>query len=118
MQRVENMKLSTEEREQIMEVSRGITSRNLCSMGRRTFPSERECLHLSREDQKTNNLCLQGLRCNWSELQHQYQGLSLLTDTLPKKIRRTSLEMQLDELERFLALIEKHPVIIISDRMF
>ena len=57
----------------------------------------------------------QGLRTNWSELQHTYQKLSLLTDTLPKKMRREQVESQLDELERFVNLIEKHKVIVIAD---
>ena len=57
----------------------------------------------------------QGLRTNWSDLQHTYQKLSLLTDTLPKKMRREQVESQLDELERFVNLIEKHKVIVIAD---
>ena len=44
-----------------------------------------------------------------------YQKLSLLTDTLPKKMRREQVESQLDELERFVNLIEKHRVIIVAD---
>ena len=57
----------------------------------------------------------QGLRTNWSDLQHAYQKLSLLTDTLPKKMRREQVESQLDELERFVNLIEKHKVIVVAD---
>ena len=57
----------------------------------------------------------QGLRTNWSDLQHTYQKLSLLTDTLPKKMRREQVESQLDELERFVNLIESHSVIIVAD---
>ena len=44
-----------------------------------------------------------------------YQKLSLLTDTLPKKTRREQVEVQLDELERFVGLIERHKVIIVAD---
>ena len=57
----------------------------------------------------------QGLRTNWSDLQHTYQKLSLLTDTLPKKTRREQVEARLDELERFVGLIERHKVIIVAD---
>jgi hypothetical protein len=60
----------------------------------------------------------QGLRANWSDLHHQYQGLSLLTDTLPKKNRRERLESQMDEIEKFIDLIEKNPIIIISDNPY
>ena len=64
-------------------------------------------------------LCfLQGLRTNWSELHHVYQGLSLLTDTLPKKNRREKIEGQLDELEKFIELLEKHPIIVITDNPY
>ena len=63
-------------------------------------------------------IILQGLRTNWSELHHVYQGLSLLTDTLPKKNRRERIEGQLDELEKFIQLLEKHPVIIITDNPY
>ena len=55
---------------------------------------------------------------NWSELHHLYQGLSLLTDTLPKKLRREKIEAQLDEIEKFIDLIEKNPVIVISDNPY
>jgi len=47
-----------------------------------------------------------------------YQGLSLLTDTLPKKNRREKIESQLDELEKFIELLDKHPVIIITDNPY
>ena len=46
------------------------------------------------------------------------QGLSLLTDTLPKKNRREKIEVQLDEIEKFIDLIDKHPIIIISDNPY
>ncbi len=55
------------------------------------------------------------MRTNWSEAQHQYQRLSLLTDTLPKKLRREQLEATLDLLEKYVALIERHPVILVAD---
>jgi Calmodulin-binding len=42
----------------------------------------------------------------------------LLTDTLPKKNRRERLESRMDELEKFIDLIEKNPIIIISDNPY
>ena len=66
----------------------------------------------------TKYVLVQGLRTNWSELHHLYQGLSLLTDTLPKKLRREKIEAQLDEIEKFIDLIEKNPVIVISDNPY
>ena len=55
---------------------------------------------------------------NWSEYHYQYQRLSLLTDTLPKRLKREQLESQLDELEGFIAMMERNPVIIISDNPY
>ena len=60
----------------------------------------------------------QGLRTNWSDLHHSYQKLSLLTDTLPKKLRREQMEAQMDTIERFVALLEAHAVIIIADNPY
>ena len=42
----------------------------------------------------------------------------MLTDTLPKKNRREKIEVQLDEIEKFIDLIDKHPIIIISDNPY
>jgi len=71
-----------------------------------------EKMKLSNEERAA---ILKGLRANWSEAHHFYQGLSLLTDTLPKKIRRERAEARLDQLERFLDLVEKHAIIIVAD---
>lgn len=107
-ERLESMKLSEQERNTILEVNTVFVFKRSCKNG------------------GSRNLFLctkmfffsQGLRTNWSELHHQYQRLSLLTDTLPKKIRRGQIEGQLDELEKFVSLIDKHPVIVISDDPF
>jgi hypothetical protein len=54
------------------------------------------------------------LKTNWEELHHQYQGLSVVTDTAPKKARKESLEAQMKQLERDIETMEKHKVIYIS----
>ena len=79
---------------------------------RRREEARLEAMRLSDEERAG---ILEGLRANWSELHHAYQRLSLLTDTLPKKLRREQAEAQLDELERLIALVEKHTVILVSD---
>ncbi len=76
---------------------------------------ERERWERMRLSDQERGEILSGLRANWSEAQHQYQRLSLLTDTLPKKLRREQLEAQLDVLEKYVALIERHPVIVVAD---
>ncbi|KAJ6638845.1 Organic cation transporter protein [Pseudolycoriella hygida] len=51
---------------------------------------------------------LEGLKANWQELQTIYQGLSLVTDTIPKKQRKTALENNLRQLEKDILLLENH----------
>ncbi|XP_053351232.1 enkurin-like [Clarias gariepinus] len=57
---------------------------------------------------------LHGLKKNWDELQHQYQGLSLVIDTLPKKHRKLQLEAEMKQLEKDIELMERHKIIYIA----
>ncbi|XP_026692710.2 enkurin-like [Ciona intestinalis] len=57
---------------------------------------------------------INGLKKNWEELHHQYQGLSVVTDTAPKKNRKERMEAEMKQLERDIELIEKHRVIYIA----
>ncbi|KAG9340099.1 hypothetical protein JZ751_022022, partial [Albula glossodonta] len=54
---------------------------------------------------------LQGLKRNWEELHHQYQALSIVTDTGPKKYHKERLEQQMKQLEKDIDLIERHKTI-------
>lgn len=58
---------------------------------------------------------LDGLKTNWEHLHHEYQGLSVVTDTAPKKNRKERMEAEMKQLERDIELIEKHRVIYISN---
>ncbi|XP_064410351.1 enkurin isoform X2 [Latimeria chalumnae] len=58
---------------------------------------------------------LQGLKKNWDELHYQYQGLSVVIDTTPKKYRKERLEMEMKQLERDIGIIERHKVIYIAN---
>lgn len=58
---------------------------------------------------------ISGLKMNWEELHHQYQGLSVVTDTAPKKNRKERMEAEMKQLERDIELIEKHRVIYIAN---
>ncbi len=60
-------------------------------------------------------LYLQGLRGNWSLVNQTYQSLSLLTDTLYKRQRKARVESHLQQLEKFIQILEKHTVIYITD---
>lgn len=49
------------------------------------------------------------------ELQQQYQGLPILTDTIPKINRKSKMEADLKQLEKDIVLIERHPYIYVYD---
>ncbi len=57
----------------------------------------------------------QALKKNWDELHHQYQGLSVVTDTAPKKYRKERLEQEMKQLEKDIELIERHKTIYIAN---
>uniref|UniRef100_A0A8C3XWN5 Enkurin, TRPC channel interacting protein n=1 Tax=Chelydra serpentina TaxID=8475 RepID=A0A8C3XWN5_CHESE len=59
---------------------------------------------------------LQGLKKNWEEVHHEFQGLSVDIDTLPKKIRKERLESQMKQLEHDINIIEKHKIIYIANK--
>ena len=59
-------------------------------------------------------IILQGLKNNWENLHHVYQGLSVVTDTAPKKNRKEKMESEMKQLERDIELLEKHSIIYIA----
>ncbi|XP_076827360.1 enkurin [Brachyhypopomus gauderio] len=65
-------------------------------------------------DEEHQNI-LQGLKKNWGELHHQYQGLSVVTDTIRKKHRKEQLELELKQLEKDIDLIERYKTIYITN---
>ncbi len=58
---------------------------------------------------------LAGLKANWDEIHHRYQGLSVVADTAPKKARKERMEAEMKQLERDIQLVEKHRVIYIAE---
>lgn len=58
---------------------------------------------------------LDGLKTNWEQLHHEYQGLSVVTDTAPKKNRKERMEAEMKQLERDIELVEKHRIIYIGN---
>ena len=62
----------------------------------------------------TREELLAGLKKNWETLHHQYQGLSVVTDTAPKKARKERMEAEMKQLERDIELIERHRVIFVN----
>jgi len=59
-------------------------------------------------------MMLDGLKKNWEQLHHEYQGLSVVTDTAPKKNRKERMEAEMKQLERDIELVEKHKVIYVA----
>ena len=57
---------------------------------------------------------LDGLKKNWDELNHKYQGLSVVTDTVSKKAHKEQIEAEMKQLERDIELVERHKVIYIA----
>ena len=57
---------------------------------------------------------LAGLRQNWDTLHREYQGLSMFTDTVPKKAKRNAMEAQLNQLEADINRFESHKVIYVD----
>lgn len=58
---------------------------------------------------------LDGLKANWEDAHDLYQGLSVVTDTAPKRYRKERLEAQMKQLERDIELFEKHKIIYIGN---
>ena len=58
---------------------------------------------------------LRGLKHNWEVLHHEYQGLSVVTDTAPKKAHKERMEAEMKQLERDIETIEKHKIIYIAN---
>ncbi|CAI9727695.1 Hypothetical predicted protein [Octopus vulgaris] len=58
---------------------------------------------------------LSGLKKNWEAVHHDFQGLSVVIDTIRKKHLKEKLEMLMKQLEQDIALIEKHKRIYLGN---
>ena len=58
---------------------------------------------------------LDGLKKNWEELHREYQGLSVITDTVAKKARKERMEAKMKQLEKDIEVIERHNVIYVDN---
>lgn len=56
---------------------------------------------------------LNGLKANHSVLQKAYLGLSVIVDTIPKKEKKQAMERQLADLERDIAMLERHTTVYV-----
>uniref|UniRef100_A0A6I8NC03 Enkurin, TRPC channel interacting protein n=1 Tax=Ornithorhynchus anatinus TaxID=9258 RepID=A0A6I8NC03_ORNAN len=67
---------------------------------------------LTDEERET---VLQGLKQNWEEVHREFQALSVVIDSTPKKMRKQKLEAEMKQLEHDIGVIEKHKVIYIAN---
>lgn len=74
--------------------------------------AQNEISSLSDEERKH---IIGGLKKNWEQLHHRYQGLSVVTDTAPKKYRKERMEAEMKQLERDIEMVEKHRHIFIEN---
>jgi hypothetical protein len=58
---------------------------------------------------------LNGLKQNWDELHKAYQSLSVVTDTIPKRMKKEKLENEMKLLEKDIDLLQRHQLIYIAD---
>ena len=58
---------------------------------------------------------LNALKQNWDELHKVYQSLSVVTDTIPKRMRKEKLETEMKLLEKDIDLLQRHQLIYIAD---
>ena len=73
----------------------------------------RGAMHQLTDDER--NEILAGLKKNWEVVYHQYQNLSVVTDTLPKKLKRERMEHEMKQLERDIETMDKHKVIYLAN---
>ena len=57
---------------------------------------------------------LAGLKEKWQDLYQQYQGLSVVTDTISKRMRKEWMEEQMRQIEKDIETIEKHTSIYVA----
>ena len=57
---------------------------------------------------------LNGLKAKWEKIHHEYQGISVVTDTAPKKNRKERMEAQMSQLERDIDLLERNNFLYVA----
>ncbi|CAF0774879.1 unnamed protein product [Rotaria sordida] len=66
-------------------------------------------------DNNERQIILDGLKKQWEDVHHEYQTLSVIIDTIPKRLYKERLEHQMKLLEKDIDLLEKHQIIYIAD---
>ncbi|NXD25142.1 ENKUR protein, partial [Spelaeornis formosus] len=74
---------------------------------------KKKAMRTLSEEERTD--ILKALKKKWEEVNHAFQGLPVLTDTMYKKMRKEELELKLNQLEHDIAAIEKHKTVYIAN---
>ncbi|KAJ6666771.1 hypothetical protein lerEdw1_020495 [Lerista edwardsae] len=70
--------------------------------------------HPKRISRDEREALLEGLKKNWEEINREFQGLSVVTDTIPKRLHKEKLEVEMKQLEHDIKAIEKHCFIYVA----
>ncbi|XP_038216452.1 enkurin [Zerene cesonia] len=70
------------------------------------------CKLINEEERKK---LLEDLKHNWQMMQKAFLQLPMLTDTIPKILKKTKMEQELRQLEKDIALVESNPFIYIYE---
>ncbi|KAK7109176.1 enkurin-like [Littorina saxatilis] len=60
-------------------------------------------------------IIIDGLKANWEDVHERYQGISVVTDTTPKKNRKERMEAHMKQLEKDIEMFEKFTTIYIGN---
>ncbi|XP_049885367.1 enkurin isoform X2 [Pectinophora gossypiella] len=120
---IKNIKGSGEVPEYCLRPDFGQMPAYLVKRNRRIF-KEMEKIRIAEENRES--LCkliseeermklLRDLKHNWQLMQKAFLQLPMLTDTIPKIIKKSKMEHELKQLEKDIALVECNPYIYIFD---
>ncbi|KOB78188.1 Uncharacterized protein OBRU01_02830, partial [Operophtera brumata] len=66
-------------------------------------------------DEQERQTLLDDLKRNWQLMQKAFLQLPMMTDTIPKILRKSKMEQELRQLEKDIALVESNPYIYIYE---
>ncbi|XP_011138778.1 enkurin [Harpegnathos saltator] len=76
------------------------------------IPEIPSCRYVSKEERK---MLLDGMKQRWERLMKQFQGLPLTVALAHVQKKKARIERELQELEKDIAIVERHPHIYVYD---
>nr|XP_060639384.1 enkurin-like [Anolis sagrei ordinatus] len=67
---------------------------------------------LSKEEREK---VIEGLKTNWEEVNKEFQALSVVIDSVSRKLRKEKMELEMKQLEEDIKVLEKHKIIYIKN---